>query len=155
MVPLSSIRIPRVRTYFGYRSLSLHFAYMTFTSFRWASHPIRLHFVNAFSCPKPRQYYYYRFSLFRFRSPLLTESRLISLPLATWMFHFAKFPSCTYVFSTEYMILHHVGSPIRKSTDQLICSSPWLIAACHVLLRLLMPRHSPYALFRLNFFCVE
>ena len=27
-----------------------------------------------------------------------------------------------------------------------MCSSPWLIAACHVLLRLLMPRHSPCAL---------
>ena len=33
----------------------------------------------------------------------------------------------------------------------LIYSSPWLIAVSHVLLRLLMPRHSPYALFRLNF----
>ena len=32
-----------------------------------------------------------------------------------------------------------------------ICSSPWLIAACHVLLRLPMPRHSPYALLRLNY----
>ena len=36
--------------------------------------------------------------------------------------------------------------------SKLICSSPQLIAACHVLLRLLMPRHSPYALVRLNFF---
>ena len=35
--------------------------------------------------------------------------------------------------------------------SMLICSSPQLIAACHVLLRLLMPRHSPYALIRLNF----
>ena len=35
--------------------------------------------------------------------------------------------------------------------SRLICSSPQLIAACHVLLRLLMPRHSPCALFRLNF----
>ena len=33
----------------------------------------------------------------------------------------------------------------------LIYSSPWLIAVSHVLLRLLMPRHSPYALLRLNF----
>ena len=32
----------------------------------------------------------------------------------------------------------------------LICSSPRLIAACHVLLRLLMPRHSPCALLRLT-----
>ena len=34
-----------------------------------------------------------------------------------------------------------------------ICTFPQLIAACHVLLRLLMPRHSPYALFRFNFSC--
>ena len=33
----------------------------------------------------------------------------------------------------------------------LIYSSPQLIAVSHVLLRLLMPRHSPYALGRLNF----
>ena len=31
-----------------------------------------------------------------------------------------------------------------------MCRSPELIAACHVLLRLLMPRHSPCALFRLT-----
>ena len=36
-------------------------------------------------------------------------------------------------------------SDIRGS--MLICSSPRLIAACHVLLRLLMPRHPLYALF--------
>ena len=33
----------------------------------------------------------------------------------------------------------------------LIYSSPQLFAVSHVLLRLLMPRHSPYALVRLNF----
>ena len=32
-----------------------------------------------------------------------------------------------------------------------VCNSPQLIAAGHVLLRLLMPRHSPYALLSLNF----
>ena len=35
--------------------------------------------------------------------------------------------------------------------SMLIYSSPQLIAVSHVLLRLLMPRHSPYALVRLNF----
>ena len=33
-----------------------------------------------------------RFSLIRFRSPLLTESRLFSLPVGTEMFHFPTFP---------------------------------------------------------------
>ncbi len=32
-----------------------------------------------------------------------------------------------------------------------ICFSPWLFAAYHVLLRLLVPRHSPYALCSLTF----
>src|SRR5450759_586464 len=36
-----------------------------------------------------------RFSLFRFRSPLLTESRLLSLPVGTEMFHFPTFPPPT------------------------------------------------------------
>ena len=49
------------------------------------------------------------------------------------------------------MSIAQAGSPIRKSTDIAdICSSPWLIAACHVLLRLLMPRHSPCALYSLT-----
>ncbi len=33
-----------------------------------------------------------RFGLFRFRSPLLTESLLFSLPVGTEMFHFPTFP---------------------------------------------------------------
>ena len=39
------------------------------------------------------------------------------------------------------------GFPIRTSTDQnLVSGSPWLIAATHVLRRLLEPRHPPHAL---------
>ena len=39
------------------------------------------------------------------------------------------------------------GCPIRKPRDiSLVCSSPWLIAAYHVLHRLIDPRHPPYAL---------
>ena len=40
-------------------------------------------------------------------------------------------------------------SDIHGSRD--ICSSPWLFAACRVLHRLLMPRHSPCALISLTF----
>jgi hypothetical protein len=39
-----------------------------------------------------------RFSLFRFRSPLLTESLLFSLPVGTEMFHFPTFPPAPYRF---------------------------------------------------------
>ena len=36
--------------------------------------------------------------------------------------------------------------------SQTICVSPQLFAACHVLHRLLIPRHSPYALISLTFY---
>ena len=40
-----------------------------------------------------------------------------------------------------------LGFPIRESTGQrLFSASPWLIAAVHALLRLLVPRHPPCAL---------
>jgi hypothetical protein len=43
------------------------------------------------------------------------------------------------------------GFPIRRSTDQsLVDSSPWLIAATHVLHRHLAPRHPPLALCNLK-----
>jgi hypothetical protein len=45
------------------------------------------------------------------------------------------------------------GCPIRKSPDQsLLNGSPKLIAASHVLHRLLAPRHPPYALSSLTIF---
>ena len=40
--------------------------------------------------------------LVRFRSPLLTESRLMSFPPATEMFQFAGFASRTYGFGSGY-----------------------------------------------------
>ena len=40
--------------------------------------------------------------LFRFRSPLLSESRLMSFPRATEMFQFTRFASHTYEFSMRY-----------------------------------------------------
>ena len=46
--------------------------------------------------------------------------------------------------------LPYVGFPIRRSRGQwMVSSSPGLIAAAHVLLRLLAPRHPPCALFLL------
>ena len=72
--------------------------------------------------------------LLRFRSPLLSESRLMSFPRATEMFQFTRFASLPYVFRQRYL---SVGFPIRKSPDQsLFASSPKLIAGYNVLHRL-------------------
>jgi hypothetical protein len=91
-----------------------------------------------------------RFGLIRFRSPLLTESRLLSLPVGTEMFHFPTFPHpALYIQAgvTRYPCRSWRGFPIRKSSDHSsIISSPRLIADLYVLLRLQMPRHPPSAL---------
>ena len=67
------------------------------------------------------------------------------------MFQFRAFPSYAYLIQRtipEYCSGGFPHSEISGSTD--ICSSPKLIAACHVLHRLLMPRHSPCALYSLT-----
>src|SRR6186713_3664219 len=91
-----------------------------------------------------------RFSLFRFRSPLLTESRLLSLPVGTEMFHFPTFPLPALYIQAGVTGSHKYaqrGFPIRTSSDQSsLINSPRLIADCYVLLRLQMPRHPPSAL---------
>jgi hypothetical protein len=52
-----------------------------------------------------------------------------------------------YGFSGPYMRFAHVGFPIRASPDITpVCGSPELIAACHALHRLILPRHPPCAL---------
>ena len=69
------------------------------------------------------------------------------------MFQFPGFPAYDYFIHRTLRDSSSRGFPhsdICGST--LICSSPQLFAACHVLLRLPMPRHSPCALFRLNSF---
>ncbi len=91
-----------------------------------------------------------RFSLIRFRSPLLTESRLLSLPVGTEMFHFPTFPLPALYIQAGVTRSHccaRRGFPIRKSSDHsVLIHSPRLIADCYVLLRLQMPRHPPFAL---------
>ena len=47
----------------------------------------------------PERYFYLSFGLFRFRSPLLAESFLLSFPPGTKMFQFPGFPSLSYVFT--------------------------------------------------------
>ena len=48
------------------------------------------------------------------------------------------------------------GFPIQMSPDQsLLGSSPRLFAAYHVFLRLLVPRHPPYALSNLSSFAAR
>ena len=87
----------------------------------------------------------------RFRSPLLAQSLLISSPSGTEMFHF---PECRPVRTIEFARgcrpLRDGGFPhseIHGSGP--VDGSPWLIAVCRVLHRLVMPRHPSCARIRL------
>ncbi|VXB22941.1 hypothetical protein PLANTIT3_30042 [Plantibacter sp. T3] len=140
-----------------------HFDYRAGTVSGWAFNPIRLYHVlmlpeYQFGVRSPTTpdmqrliaITHARFSLFRFRSPLLTESLLFSLPGGTEMFHFPPFPlPALYIQAgvTRSPQGAWRGFPIRKSSDHSsFISSPRLIADYYVLLRLQMPRHPPFAL---------
>ena len=67
------------------------------------------------------------------------------------MFQFRRFPSRTYLIQYGMTRSSRAAFPHSEiHGSKPICGSPWLIAACHVLLRLLMPRHPPCALLRLT-----
>ena len=87
------------------------------------------------------------FGLFRVRSPLLSESRFLSLPRGTEMVHFPPFACSSLCIQLDIPGFCPGGFPhseISGSTP--VCGSPKLIAACHVLHRLFLPRHPPCAL---------
>src|SRR5919197_6283431 len=87
------------------------------------------------------------FGLFRFRSPLLSESRLLSFPPGTEMVHFPGFARARLWIQRTVRRFYHRGVPHSEIPgSKPACGSPRLIAACHVLLRLLLPRHPPCAL---------
>ena len=92
MVPADSGRIARVPPYLG-TPLGQPSVSTTGLSPSVARLSRRLVYrelvLNA--VPLPRRSFLRRFGLFRFRSPLLAESRLLSFPRGTEMFHFPRF----------------------------------------------------------------
>ena len=81
--------------------------------------PLQYRFLS-----EPRKYYYSRFGLFRVRSPLLTESQLISLPRLLRCFssggslHIPMYS----VYDDKTFLLPDCS--IRKSADQSLLTAP-------------------------------
>ena len=89
----------------------------------------------------------FRFGLFRFRSPLLTESLVVFSSSGYLDVSVHRVPGvwlCIHHTSLEVHSSRFPHSEISGSKD--ICSSPKLFAAYHVFHRLLVPRHPPCAL---------
>ena len=115
---------------------------------------VLLNLLNQFRGPNPSMHAHW-FGLFRFRSPLLTESHVVFsssgyLDVSVHRVPFLKL--CIGLRILEVCSSRFPHSEISGSKD--ICSSPKLFAAYHVFHRLLVPRHPPCALIRLtNFLC--
>jgi hypothetical protein len=91
-----------------------------------------------------------RFGLLRFRSPLLTECSLLLEVLRC--FSSLGVLVTVYVFNRASLDITRGGFPHSDiSGSTLARNSPKHFAACHVLRRLLAPRHPPHALSSLTY----
>ena len=107
---------------------------------------VLLNLLNQFRGPNPSMHAHW-FGLFRFRSPLLTESHVVFSSSGYLDVSVHRVPFHTLwigVWMTGVCPAGFPHSDISGSMD--ICSSPKLFAAYHVFHRLLVPRHPPYAL---------
>ena len=89
-----------------------------------------------------------RFALFRFRSPLLTESHVVFSSSPYLDVSVQAVPLLRLCIGLSIMRVFRIGFPHSDiHGSKVMCTSPWLFAAYHVFLRLLVPRHPPCALF--------
>ena len=146
MVPAHSIKVSRVSMYSGYRLVSFPFAYGAFTLSGWLSQNHSARPAESIMRSEPRNA----------RIPVWA----LPVSLAATPGIDVSFSSSGYLDVSVHRVPFHtlwIGvwihevfscgfphSDIHGSRD--ICSSPWLFAAYHVFLRLLVPRHPPCAL---------
>ena len=95
-------------------------AYGAITLYGMAFQPFLLSIINPITWSEPHSRW---FGLFRFRSPLLTESITLSFPPGTKMF---QFPGCISDRLNRFgnWLLHQLGFPIRTSADQSSLPAP-------------------------------
>ena len=150
MVPAHSIKVSRVSMYSGFRHVNSSFAYGAFTLSGRLSQNLSARFVESIMRSEPHNACIvvwplslslaatYEIDVSFSSSPYLDVS-VQAVPLLTL---------CIGVRMTGVFPAGFPHSDIHGSKD--ICSSPWLFAAYHVFLRLLVPRHPPCALFCLT-----
>ena len=147
MVPPPSHKVSRVSWYSGYRLASLSFAYGAFTLSDWSFQNHSATLGRSIMRSEPRNA----------RIPVWALSISLAATLEIDIFSFFssgyldvsvhRVPSAYLWIQYTVTEVYSAGFPhseIRGSKD--ICSSPQLIAAYHVFLRLLVPRHPPCAL---------
>ena len=125
MVLLYSVRISRVPTYSGYPLLHNNFTYGNFTLFHPPFQVCSAIIILAFVGPLPHTYCYIWFGLFRFRSPLLSESFNYFLFLRV-LRCFSSPGSLQYAIYSrkDNATLLALSSLIRTSADQGLFAAP-------------------------------
>ena len=154
MVPLPSIKVPRVSMYSGYRHVFSPFAYGTVTRSGLLSQNSSARLEESIMRSEPRS----------------ARTTVWALPVslaATPRIDVSFFSSGYLDVSVQrvpsvWLWIHHTvtedssagfpHSDIHGSKPA--CGSPWLFAACHVFLRRSVPWHPPCALSNLIVFCV-
>ena len=124
----------------------------------WLSHPLA-HFPKWFDYSPTIAYAVRTPQIFLFEVwPLpfsLATTHGISFDFSSSRYLDVSVPEVPHVHLCVQCTFHDSSSWVFPHSDisgsKLICSSPKLFAACHVLRRLPMPRHSPYALLCLNY----
>src|SRR5438270_13666908 len=122
MVPADSDSLPRGESYSGYPSALATFPYgaLTLCGRRFRAVPVATRVLTGVL--QPRGGHPPRFGLVRVRSPLLTESRFLSLPPGTEMF---QFPGLTRAFRDQssvdsspgrFAVFHALESPGAKTS---------------------------------------
>ena len=147
MVTAHSIKVSRVSMYTGYHYVNSSFAYGAFTLSGRLSQNLSARLIESRLWSEPRNA---RISVcplsrslaatyeidFSFSSSPYLDVSVQAVPLHTLLIH---------VWMHTVFVCGFPHSDIHGS--KVICTSPWLFAAYHVFLRLLVPRHPPCALF--------
>ena len=152
MVPAHSIKVSRVSMYSGSRHVCSPFAYGAFTLSGWLSQNHSARFAESIMRSEPRNA---RIPVWALPVSLAATPGIdVSFSSSGYLdVSVHRVPSawlCIYHAVTGVLPAGFPHSEINGSLD--ICSSPSLIAAYHVFLRLLVPRHPPCALISLTIF---
>ncbi len=151
MVPAPSDKVSRVSSYSGSCLVNFAFVYRTFTFFGWSSQYHSTSVIQSIMQSEPQDA---RILVWALPGSLAATTRItivffssgyldVSVHRVPFVYLWIQY-TMTEVFSARFP-----HSDIHGSLD--MCSSPWLFAAYHVFLRLLVPRHPPCALFSLTF----
>ena len=151
MVPPSSQRVSRVRWYSGYCQHSILFTYGAITLYRCSSQSIQLSFTLHIAVRTPNKLLH---SVWPLPRSLATTSG-ISVDFSSSPYLDVSVQAVPHMYlCIQYMLTEYcsAGFPHSEiSGSKPICGSPKLIAACRVLHRLSVPRHSPCALYSLTY----